>query len=118
VNREERIKLLSGCLAEASRKTAEADATQAQIERITAAVKSKLAHRIHASDDDDLTCPSCGYKGPESDFEPDTDDDPDGFRTDDVTSDSDGNADDVNELDAAGKSRVVAELLKNHKRRR
>jgi hypothetical protein len=116
MNRQERAKLLADSLKEAARKAAEADAHSAQVARITAAVKARLAH-VHASDDDDLTYPSCGYRGPESDFEPD-DDESDGFRTDPVTSDSDGNADDVNELDAAGKSRVVAELLARHKRHR
>jgi hypothetical protein len=115
VNRQDRANLLVESLNEATRRAEQERADKQQVERIAAAVKAKLAH-IHASDDD-LVCPSCGYKGPESDFEPDTDDDADGFRTDNETSDTGGD-DDVQELDAKGRSRVVAELLRNHKRRR
>jgi hypothetical protein len=61
----------------------------------------------------ELRCPLCGGTAPESEFDevevPDTDeesdsdgdDDADGFRTDPVTSTSTGNADDVNQGDAA-----------------
>ena len=115
MNREDRVKLLAESLNEANRKAEQERADKQQVERIAAAVRAKLTH-IHASDDD-LVCPSCGYKGPESDFDPDTDDESDGYSTDDVTSDT-GDDDDVEELDAKGKSRVVAQLLRNHKRRR
>jgi hypothetical protein len=50
--------------------------------------ESAKAHQKRASDDDQLVCPSCGYRGPESEFEPDDDSDSDGFRTDDVTGES------------------------------
>jgi len=127
MNNEERKKLLSQSLAEAARKTAKADADKLTVERIGRDVKARLTD-VHASDDDDLVCPACRYKGPESDFEPD-DDDSDGFRTDNVTG-ATGNEDDVNEQDGttaydnakelspSAKSKVVAELLKNHRRNR
>ena len=115
MNREDRVKLLAESLNEANRKAEQERADKQQVERIAAAVRAKLTH-IHASDDD-LVCPSCGYKGPESDFDPDTDDESDGYSTDDVTSDT-GDDDDVEELDAAGKKKVVAQILANHKRRR
>src|SRR5258708_36110026 len=77
---------LAQLLIESSRRAEQELAHKLQVERITEAVKAKLAHkRIHAEGEDDLICPSCGYKGPEEDF--DTDDDAaDGFRTDPVTS--------------------------------
>jgi hypothetical protein len=114
VNRQDRVKVLAESLREANRKAEQERADKQQVERIAAAVKAKLAH-IHASDDD-LVCPSCAYKGPESDFEPDTDDESNGYSTDDETSQTGGD-DDVEELDAAGKSRVVAELLARKRRR-
>ena len=86
---------LSQLLLESARNVEAERAHKAQAERITRDVKSRLKH-VHASDDDDLVCPSCGYKGPEADFEPDTDDESDGYRTDDVTSDSDSNNDEDN----------------------
>jgi hypothetical protein len=116
VNRQDRVKVLAESLREANRKAEQERADKQQVERIAAAVKVKLAH-IHASDDD-LVCPSCGYKGPESDFEPDTNEESDGYSTDDETSDTGGDSDSDEELDAAGKKRVVAELLRNRKRRR
>ena len=115
MNREERAKLLVESLNEATRKAEQERADKQQVERIAAAVKAKLAH-IHASDDN-LICPSCGYKGPESDFEPDTNEESDGYSTDDETSDTGGDSDSVEELDAAGKKRVVAELLARKRRR-
>jgi hypothetical protein len=123
MNREDRVKLLARSLNEVNRKAEQERADKLQVERIArdvqahiaaASEKAKLAH-IHASDDD-LVCPSCGYKGPESDFEPDTDEESDGYSTDDEISET-GDDDDVEELDTAGKRRVVAELLRNHKRR-
>ena len=113
MNAEERIKLLSQSLSEAASAAEQERADKQKVERIAAAVKAKLAH-IHASDDN-LICPSCGYKGPESDFEPDTNEESDGYSTDDETSDTGGDSDSVEELDAAGKKRVVAELLKNRR---
>ena len=76
MNREDRVKLLAESLNEANRKAEQERADKQQVERIAAAVRAKLTH-IHASDDD-LVCPSCGYKGPEADFEPDTDEESDG----------------------------------------
>jgi hypothetical protein len=115
VNRQDRANFLSESLREATRKAEQERADKQQVERIAAAVKAKLEH-IHASDDD-LVCPSCGYKGPESDFEPDTDEESDGYSTSDETSETGGD-DDSEELDAAGKKKVVAQILANHKRRR
>jgi hypothetical protein len=114
VNAEERKTLLAESLRAAAIKAQEEDNRKAQIARVTALVTEKLKH-VHASDDD-LVCPSCGYRGSESDFEPDTDDESDGYSTDDETSETGGD-DDVEELDAAGKSRVVAELLARKRRR-
>ena len=105
---------LSQLLIESARNVEQERADNAQFQRITAAVKAKLAHRIHASDDD-LVCPSCGYKGAESDFEPDTGEESDGYSTDSETSETGGD-DNVEELDVAGKKRVVAELLRNKRR--
>jgi hypothetical protein len=117
MNREERAKILAESLRAAAKQAEQEQADKATVARITAAVRAKLTH-VHASDED-LVCPSCGYKGPESDFEPDDDtDDTDRIRTDDETSKTGGDNDDVEELDAKGKSRVVAELLRNHRRRR
>lgn len=60
-----------------------------RFDRIVEDVKKHLAHKHKAeAGHDDLVCPSCGYKGPESEFEPDDDSDADGFRTDPVTSES------------------------------
>jgi len=119
VNREERAKLLVESLNEATRKAEQERADKQQVERIAAAVKAKLAHRIHAADEVDLRCPQCGFTASEDQFdeveEPDTDEESDGFSTDNETSETGGD-DDVEELDAAGKKRVVAELLANHKR--
>jgi hypothetical protein len=49
----------------------------------------------HRAEDGDLTCPACGYTGPESDF---TDDDQagDGFRTSPETSETSDDDDDWN----------------------
>ena len=81
MNSEQRKRFLSDSLKEATQKAAEADATKAQIERIAKDVRAKLAHKIHASDDE-VVCPNCGYA-----FDPDSDgDESDGFRTDPVTS--------------------------------
>jgi len=110
----DRKALLVSALREAAIRAKEEDDLKAQIARVTALVTDKLKH-VHASDDD-LVCPSCGYKGPESDFEPDTNEESDGYSTDDETSETGGDDDSVEELDAAGKKRVVAELLRNHKR--
>ena len=102
---------LAQLLIEANRKAEQERADKLQVERIAkdvqariaaAAEKAKLAHRrIHAEGDDDLVCPSCGYKGPEADFEPDNDGDADDkFRTNPVTSGTD-NEDDQNVGDGA-----------------
>jgi hypothetical protein len=107
---------LAHLLAEATHKANQERVDKQQVERITAAVKAQLAHK-HKAEAGDLQCPQCQFRGTESDFEPDDDGDSDGFRTDNETSDTGGD-DDVQELDAKGKSRVVAELLRNHKRRR
>lgn len=124
MNRDERIKLIAEAHAQAVKQAEQDRIDKQQVERIArdvqariaaAAVKAKLAHRIHASDDD-LVCPSCGYKGPECDFEPDTDEESDGYSTDNETSETGGD-DDVEELDANGKSRVIRELLRNRRRR-
>jgi hypothetical protein len=115
VNAEERKTLLAESLRAAAIKAQEEDNLKAQIARVTALVTEKLKH-VHASDDD-LICPGCGYKGPESDFEPDTNEESDGCSTDDETSDTGGDSDSVEELDAAGKKRVVAELLARKRRR-
>ena len=87
---------LADLLKAAVQKANQEQADAKQVGRITAAVKAPLKH-IRGSDDDDLVCPSCGYKGSEADFEPDDDGDSDGFRTDDVTSVGDGNEDEDNE---------------------
>jgi hypothetical protein len=108
---------LAGLLAESARKMKEQDSFDAQVRRITAAVQAKLAEDAakKAETSKSLACPSCGAPLPES------------WRTDDVSSVSDDNEDDVNEqdddddddreLDAKGKSRVVAELLARKRRR-
>jgi hypothetical protein len=116
VNKEERVKLLAESLNEATRKAEQERADKQQVERIAAAVKAKLAHRrIHAEGDDDLICPSCGYRGSEADFESD-EEESDGYSTDNETSETGGD-DNIEELDAKGKSRVVAELLARKRRR-
>ena len=90
MNREERAKLLAQSLNEATRRAAQELADKQQVERISAAVKAQLAHKHKAeAGDDDLVCPSCGYKGSEADFEPDTDEESDGYSTDPVTSGTD-----------------------------
>lgn len=71
-----------------------------------ARVRAKHGLPTHKAEDGEvnLVCPRCAYQGPESEFdevqEPDNDD-ADGFRTDPVTSTSDGNADPDSEGDAA-----------------
>jgi hypothetical protein len=113
----DRKEFLASALREAAIKAKEEQDQAAQIARVTALVTAKLAEK-KAETSQRLSCPHCNQPLPES------------WRTDDVTSDSDSNDDpdngddDVNEqddeddreLDAKGKSRVVAELLK-HKRR-
>ena len=89
---------LAQLLAESARNIEQERADKQQVERIAAAVKAKLTH-VHASDDD-LVCPSCGYKGPESEFESHTDEESDGFSTDDVTS-ATGDSDPDNRQDGA-----------------
>jgi hypothetical protein len=80
---------LAELLAESARKAEQERADKQQVERITAAVRAQLAHKHKAeAGDDDLVCPSCGYKGSEEDFEPD-DDESDGYSTDPVTSGTD-----------------------------
>jgi hypothetical protein len=120
VNREERAKVLAESLNEATRRAEQERADKQQVERIAAAVKAKLAHRIHAADEVDLRCPQCGFTASEDQFdeveEPDTDEESDGFSTDNETSETGGD-DNVEELDAKGKSRVVAELLARKRRR-
>jgi hypothetical protein len=83
MNRPNLAELLKAAVQKANQEQADAK----QVGRITAAVKAPLKH-IRGSDDDDLVCPSCGYKGSEADFEPDDDGDSDGFRTDSVTGES------------------------------
>jgi hypothetical protein len=86
---------LAELLAESARKAEQELADKQRVERITAAVKAQLAHKHKAeADDDDLVCPSCGYKAPEAEFEPDTDEESDSYRTDDVTSESGQNDED------------------------
>ena len=81
---------LAQLLTEATHKANQEQADAKQVERITAAVKAQLAHKHKAeAGDDDLVCPSCGYKGSEEDFEPDADDESDGYSTDPVTSGTD-----------------------------
>jgi len=110
MNRQE---LLAKLLNEAVLKAEQERADKQQVERIAAAVRAKLTHiRAEAGD---LQCPQCGYTGPEGSF--DEVGESDGYSTDHETSETGGD-DDVEELDAAGKKRVVAELLANHKRRR
>jgi len=89
-NRPSLADLLKAAVKKANQEQADAK----QVERISALVKARL--KLHASDDDDLVCPSCGYKAPESEFEPDGNGDSDGFRTDPVTGGT-GNDDDQNE---------------------
>jgi hypothetical protein len=116
VNREERANLLAESLRAAAIKAQEEQDQAAQIARVTALVTAKLAEK-KAETSKPMSCPHCNEPLPES------------WRTDEVTSDSDSNDDpdngddddeddddDDRELDAKGKSRVVAELLK-HKRR-
>ena len=92
---------LAELLLASARKVEQEQADAKQVERITATVKAQVAHKHKAeAGDDDLVCPSCGYKAPESEFEPDGDGDSDGFRTDPVTSGTD-NEDDVNVGDGA-----------------
>ena len=81
---------LAQLLAEATHKANQERADKQQVERITEAVKAQLAHKHKGeAGDDGLVCPSCGYKGPEADFEPDTDGESDGYSTDPVTSGTD-----------------------------
>lgn len=116
MNRADRAKLLAKSLRDSARKAEQELANKKEIERLTAIALAKLNH-VHASDGD-LICPACGYRGSESDFEPDTDSSSDdGYSTDPETSETGGD-DNVEELDAKGKHRVVRELLARHKRRR
>lgn len=89
---------LADLLNESQREAEKRLADKKQVEGITALAKAKLTH-VRASDGD-LVCPSCGYKGSEPDFEPDTDEESDGYSTDDVTSSS-GAGDPDNTGDAA-----------------
>jgi hypothetical protein len=113
VNRQDRVKVLAESLREANGKAEQERADKQQVERIAAAVKAKLAHRIHG-EAADLQCPQCGYTGPEDSF--DEVDESDGFSTDSEPSET-GSDDNVEELDAAGKKKVVAELLARKRRR-
>jgi hypothetical protein len=80
---------LGELLAESARKMKEQDSFDAQVKRITEAVKAKLAEDAakKAETSKTLACPSCGAPLPES------------WRTDDVSSVSDDNEDDANEQD-------------------
>jgi hypothetical protein len=77
------------------------------------AESARNVERKRAETSKDYTCPHCGGVL-------------EGWRPSEITSDTkndDGvneqdDDEDVQELDAKGKSRVVAELLRNHKRRR
>jgi hypothetical protein len=73
------------------------------------AESARNVERKRAETSKDYTCPHCGGVL-------------EGWRPSEITSDTknddDVNEQDVQELDAKGKSRVVAELLRNHKRRR
>ena len=82
MNNEERKKFLSKSLAESAARLKEEDDLKAQIARVTAIVTEKLKAETSQS----LSCPHCGEPLPA------------GWRTDDVTSDTE-NADDVNEMD-------------------
>jgi DNA-binding transcriptional MocR family regulator len=112
MNRDDRVTLLPESLrAEASKAKEEQDQA-AQIAWVTALVTAKLAEK-KAETSEPMSCLHCGEPLPES------------WRPSEITSDSDsnddpdnGDDDDDRELDAKGKSRVVAELLRNHKRRR
>jgi hypothetical protein len=106
----DRKELLASALREAAIKAQEEQDQAAQIARVTALVTAKLAEK-KAETAKPMSCPHCGEPLPES------------WRPSEITSDSDSNDDpdnsdddDIEELDAKGKSRVVAELLK-HKRR-
>jgi hypothetical protein len=105
---------LAELLAESARKAQEKDSFDAQVKRISDAVRAELSHNHKAETSKSLACPSCGAPLPES------------WCTDDVTSVSDDNDDDVNEqddddddreLDAKAESNVVAELLARKRRR-
>src|SRR5260370_39152446 len=88
-NRPNRAKLLADALIEANRKAQEELAHNKQVERITEAVKAKLAEDAakKAETSKRLSCPHCNEPLPE------------GWRTDPVTGDSTDNDDDVNEQD-------------------
>jgi hypothetical protein len=77
---------LAALLAESARKMKKQDSFDAQVKRITEAVKSKLAGDAakKAETSRSLACPSCGAPLPES------------WRTDDVTSDDSSNDDEDN----------------------
>src|SRR5260370_1753335 len=118
-NRHTRSKLLADALIEANRNGQEELAHNKQVERITAAVKAKLAEDAakKAETSKRLSCPHCNEPLPE------------GWRTDDVTGVSDDNADNVNEQDddtddndnrehdAKRKPSSLAQFLANHKHR-
>ena len=116
MNRTARTQLLAESLIEANRKAQEEREFNNHVARVAAIAKpeiDKILAQHKAETSQELACPHCGKPLPES------------WRTDDVTSDTD-NDDDVNEqddddsddeLDAKGKSRLVAEIVA-HKRRR
>jgi hypothetical protein len=112
MNADERKKLLVESLREAAKQGEQERIDKATVARITAAVTAKLGLKAETSKP--MSCPRCGEPLPES------------WRPNEITSDSDtsddadndGDDDDDRELDSAAKSRVVAELLRNHKRRR
>jgi hypothetical protein len=116
VNKEERTNLLADSLRSAAIKAQEEQDQAAQIARVTALVTAKLAEK-KAETSKPMSCPHCGEPLPES------------WRPSEITSDSGSNddpdnddgdddydEDDDRELDAKGKSRVVAELLARKRR--
>jgi hypothetical protein len=125
MNTPNRAKLLADALIEANRKAQEELSHKKQVERLTADVQARLAaHKAVEDGKRTVQCPHCSESFDVS------------WKTSDVTSESgqddednegdgvdgagqdDDDQDDDRELDAKAKSRVVAELLRNHKRRR
>jgi hypothetical protein len=110
---------LAELLIESSRKAQEERDFNAHVARVAAIAKpdiEKILAQHKAETSQSLACPSCGAPLPE------------GWRADDVTSESDDNQDEDNEqdddddddddreLDAKAKSRIVAELLARKRR--
>ena len=94
MNKEERVNLLSESLRSAAIKAQEEQDLQRQIARVTADVHARLAQH-KAESGREVTCPHCNEKFTV------------GYRTDDVTSDTQ-NDDDVNEQDGSGPASAPA----------